>query len=325
MFSIIPLFLILLSLGVIVVIVARKYPELTILDLDTISERKEKQKKKEIFSRKASQRSKEQQARMKDVLAPVGKMWAGIQASFQKYVKKLKDEVEEKKQQVSLSRPALQHRSHGESADATPHVFQPIESASKEETIDDMLKKGMRALEQGNAQTAEASFIRAIEADKKDARAYEGLGDVYQSQEQLAEAEETYLFAHKLAPESVSIIEKLAKLSLGKEEWNTAIQYYEQAVIIEDTNATFFATLAELFLKAGQPDAAYEAVSQAVDLLPKNIHYLDMLTEISIMVGDKSRAEDAAQAIRMIDPEHPRLAAFKERIADMGDQKETKN
>ncbi|OIO18685.1 MAG: hypothetical protein CO029_01205 [Candidatus Magasanikbacteria bacterium CG_4_9_14_0_2_um_filter_41_10] len=323
MFSIIPLFLILFSLGVIVVIVARKYPELTILDLDTISERKEKQKKKEIFSRKASQRSKEQHARMKDVFAPVGKVFTSIQISFRKYVKKLKDEVEEKKQQVSLSLPSRQHRSHGDNA--ISHVFQPIESVSKDETIDDMLKKGMRALEQENAQTAEAAFIRAIETDKKDARAYEGLGDVYHSQEQLLEAEETYLFAHKLSPKSVSILEKLAKLALGKEEWNTAIQYYEQAVIIEDTNATFFATLAELFLKAGQPDAAYEAVSQAVDLLPKNIHYLDMLTEISIMVGDKSRAEDAAQAIRMIDPEHPRLAAFKERIADMGDQKETKN
>ena len=324
MFSIIPLFLILLSLGAIVVIVARKYPELTILDLDTIPERKEKQKKKEIFSRKAIQRSKEQQARMKNVFAPAGKAWTGVQTSFRKYVKKLKDEVEEKKQQVSFSRSSRSSRTPVDKNLSSPRVFQSIQNVSKEETIEDMLKKGLRALEQGNAQTAEASFIRAIETDKKDARAYEGLGDVYHSQGQLSEAEETYLFAHKLAPKSVSILEKLAKLAVGKEEWTTAIQYYEQAVLVEDTNAMFFATLAELLMKAGQPDAAYEAISQAVELLPKHIHYLDMLTEISIMVGDKSRAEEAAQSIRMIDPEHTRLAAFKERIADMEDQKKTK-
>ena len=78
-------------------------------------------------------------------------------------------------------------------------------------------------------------------------------------------------------------------------------------------------------MKAGQPDAAYEAISQAVEIMPKHIHYLDMLTEISIMVEDKNRAEEAAHAIRMIDPEHPRLATFKERIADMEDQKNSKN
>src|SRR3989339_372095 len=321
MFSILPLFFILISLAVIVVIIARKYPELTILDLDTIPERKEKQKKKEILSRKASQRSKNQQERMKHVLVPFAKVWEKIQTSFRHYVKRLKDEVAEKKQYRMPMRIAKKKEVSSELSAAREHVFKPYDDTDREETIEDILKKGSRALEQGNAQAAESAFIHAIETDKKDMRAYEGLGDVYLSQGQLAEAEESYQFAHKLSPTSVSTLEKLAKLAMGRDEWTTAIQYYEQAVLIEDTNATFFATLAELFLKAGQPDAAYEAISQAVEIMPKHIHYLDMLTEISIMVGDKSRAEEAAQAIRMIDPEHPRLATFKERIADMEDQK----
>lgn len=317
MFSILPLFFILISLAVIVVIIARKYPELTILDLDTIPERKEKQKKKEILSRKASQRSKDQQEKMKHALAPLGKLWKNIQTSFRRYVKRLKDDVAEKR----THRMPRREKTETASKRSEPiQVFKPIEEAH-EETIEDILRKGTRALEQGNAQAAESAFIHAIETDKKDARAYEGLGDVYLSQEQLAEAEESYQFAHKLAPKAVSTLEKLAKLAMGREEWTKAIQYYEQAVLVEDTNATFFAVLAELFLKAGQPDSAYEAISQAVEIMPKHIHYLDMLTEISIMVEDKSRAEEAAQAIRMIDPEHPRLAAFKERIADMEDSK----
>ncbi|PIR76332.1 MAG: hypothetical protein COU32_02510 [Candidatus Magasanikbacteria bacterium CG10_big_fil_rev_8_21_14_0_10_42_10] len=317
MFSILPLFLILLSLGVIVVIVARKYPELTILDLDSIPERKEKQKKKEIFSRKASQRSKEQQVRLRKSLAPMGMAWKNTQTSFRKYVKALKDDVQEKKYHTSFSRTSRKQEASNVDVPTPARVFQPVEHTQKEETIDDILKKGARALEQGNPQTAEASFIRAIEKDKKDARAYEGLGDVYLSQEQLAEAEETYVFAHKLAPQQISGIEKLANLAARREEWTKAIQYYEQAVLIDDTNPSFFEMLAELFLKVSEPQSAYEAISQAVDILPKHLPYLDMLTEISIMVADKSRAEEASQAIRMIDPEYSRLDVFRDRIADM--------
>ena len=307
MFNIIPLFLLIISLGVIVVLIARKYPELTLLDLDTIPDRKEKQKKKEILTRKASKRSQEQQAKLLDRFAPLGQAWTNTQTSFRKYVKKLKDEVESAKQEQTKKQSQ-------KVAPAQPPVVTNLE---KEERVEDILKRGKRALEEGRFQEAESAYISVIEKDAKHAPAYEGLGDVYRAQQQFEEAKETYLFAKKLDAGEASVFIKLASLAEEQEQWVEAIQYYEAAVLIDDTNADMFAKLSELLLKAGQEQAAHEAICQAAELRPKHLPYLDSLTEISILVQDKSRAEEAAQAIRMIDPEYSRLPLLKDRIAEM--------
>lgn len=304
MFSIIPLFLIIVSLGAIVVIVARKYPELTLLDLDTIPDRKEKQKKKEILSRKASQRSKAQQDKLLDRLAPVKRAWDTTQSSFRTYVKKLKDDVESAKQQQKGKRKV------------SPA---PVTASTekKEVSVEELLRQGERALEEGRFQEAESICIRAIEKDQKYAAAYVGLGDVYRAQQQFAEAKETYLFAKKLDAKNVSLLVKLATLAEEAEDWGAAIGYYQEAVLVEDTNASMFAKLSELLLNADEAKSAHEAMSQAVELNPKHIPYLDKLAELSIMVQDQNRAEEAVQAIRMIDPAYSRLDLLKDRIAEM--------
>jgi tetratricopeptide (TPR) repeat protein len=306
MFHIVPLFLIIISLGVIVVVIARKYPELTLLDLDTIPDRKEKQKKRELLSRKASKRSKEQQEQFLHRLEPVKRAWKNTQTSFRTYVKQLKDDVESKKQSAERAKDTK-----------LPSVEKSVQSTGG--IISDIIKKGKRAIEEKKFQEAESLFIRAIEHDQKSVDAYEGLGDVYSGQQQIEEAKETYLYAKKLDPQNVSVLVKLASLAEEDEAWVKAIQYYEEAVLIEDTNAVFFATLAELFLKTNQKESSYEAISQAVELHPKHLPYLDSLVEISIMMQDKNRAEEAVQAIRMVNPNYTRLGVIKERVAEMGD------
>ena len=110
---------------------------------------------------------------------------------------------------------------------------------------------------------------------------------------------------------------KLATLAEEAEDWGAAIGYYQEAVLVEDTNASMFAKLSELLLNADEAKSAHEAMSQAVELNPKHIPYLDKLAELSIMVQDQNRAEEAVQAIRMIDPAYSRLDLLKDRIAEM--------
>lgn len=304
MFNIVPLFLIIVSLGVIVVIIARKYPELTLLDLDTIPDRKEKQIKKEILGRKASKRAKDQQIKILQRLIPVKNAWKRWQSSFRLYVRQLRYDVETRK---NPTRIAIESTSF-----ATKNLL-----SEGEKTIDDILKKGKRALEERKFQEAEISFIRAIEIDKKNVFAYEGLGDVYAEQGQFEEAKETYFFAKKLDLQNVSLLLKLASLAEQSEAWTQAIGYYEEAILVDDANASFFAKLAELFLKARQVSSAFEAINQAVELRPKHLPYLDTLVEISIIMQDKGHAEEGIYAIRMIDPEYNRIELFKDRIAEM--------
>ena len=314
MFNIVPLFFITISLGIIVVIIARKYPELTLLDLDTIPERKEKQKKKEIFTRKVTKRSQEQQEKIIHRLLPMKAKWKDTQSKFRVYVKKLKDEIEEtKKVNASDTSAKVSQTTVSKVLEPTPSV------EGVAETIEDCIKKGKRACEEKKFQEAESAFIRAIEIDQKNVPAYEGLGDVYMKQGQYTEAKETYLFAKKLDPKNISLLAKLAKLAEGDEQWVQAIQYYEEAVLVDDANAGTFAKLAELFQKTGEPALALEAIMQAVELRQNYVPYLDSLVEISIMVQDKLRAEKGIQAIRMLDPDYTRLTLLKDRVAELED------
>jgi tetratricopeptide (TPR) repeat protein len=320
MFHILPLLLIILSLGVIAVLVARRYPELTLLDLDTIPDRKEKKVKKELLTRKASKRSKEQHEKIVRGLAPVVARWGVVQSSFRGYVKRLKDEV--KTPGLRRSSVVQEHTTQSQEIfSAQPHVEDSagdVLENKKEGATEDTLKRGIRALQEERFQEAESAFIRAIERDQKDVRAYEGLADVYVAQKQYEEARETYLFARKLDPQNVTFLTKLAFLAEEMGDWAMAIGYYEDAVVLEDTNASFFAKLAELYLKVGDMTSSQEAMVQAVELLPRHLPYLDMLVEISIMVQDKEKAEEGMHAIRMIDASYARLDSFRDRVAEMG-------
>jgi len=319
MFHILPLLLIIISLGIIAVLVARRYPELTLLDLDTIPERKEKKVKKELLTRKASKRSKDQHEKIVRGLAPVKEKWSMVQSSFRGYVKRLKDEVHapgfRRPSGAKKTAPVASVITIEESLVEETETVVPIQK--KDVSADDLLRRGGRALEEEKFQEAESAYIRAIEHDQKDVRAYEGLADVYVAQKQYTEAKETYLFARKLDPDNVSFLAKLAFLAEETEEWSEAISYYEDAVLLEDTNASFFAKLADLYLKIGEESSAQEAMIQAVELLPRHLPYLDMLVEISIMVQDKERAEEGMQTIRMIDATYARLDSFRDRVAEL--------
>jgi len=55
MYSILPFALIIISLAIIIIIVVRRYPQLTLLDVDSIPEVKIEKKKVELLKKHASQ------------------------------------------------------------------------------------------------------------------------------------------------------------------------------------------------------------------------------------------------------------------------------
>jgi tetratricopeptide (TPR) repeat protein len=102
---------------------------------------------------------------------------------------------------------------------------------------------------------------------------------------------------------------------IGEKE--KAVDYYQQAVLINPNLSNRFAKLADLFYGMEQYGTALEAIEQAVDIEPENPKYLDMFTEISIMVGDQEMALNAYNKLRMANPENQKLASFKHRIEKM--------
>lgn len=297
---IISLILIGISLAVILTVIFRKFPQLTILDVNTHPDTKEEKKKVELLKKRADESAQKKKEQWKKRVEPIRKKWRDIQLQFRQYVGKVeKDILTEQKRQEKL----------------VPLTKEEI--ARREQEVRQLLKGAKHALEKESWEEAEKQYIAAIRLDKKNVEAYRGLGDVYFAQHHLPEAEQTYTFLLQLEPNNDNLLMRLGELAEEQGKIEKAIDYYQQAVLTNPHLSNRFAKLASLLFDLEEYDTALEAIEQAVELEPQNPKYLDKLVETSIMVGNKNMAKDAYRQLRMVNPENSKLDVFRDKIDAM--------
>ncbi len=298
MLRLIPFLLMLGSFGVILVILVKRYPQLTLLNVEEIQKVKQEKKKKEFWVKRAEEKARETQKKMQSAFSPIWERIKQYQLVFRKYVGK-------------VERILLLHVQ--KRREQAPKV---IKERQKEE-VRQWVKDGTFALEQNDLELAEAKFIAAIRLDPRNVDAYRGLGDVYARLGQYAEAAETYQFLLKISPRDDQVYVRLAELAEQQGNIEDAIQYYQQAVLMNDSLSSRFAKLAELLKEVGEYETALAASREAVDLEPQNPKYLDNLIEVSILAGHKNIAEEALQQFRMVNPENQKIDIFRDRMNGM--------
>ncbi len=305
MYFLIPFLIIIISVAIIIAVVVRKFPELSLLQVEDLPEVKEGKKKNEFLKKQVSKKHKEKVEKKKESWQPAVKAWKNFQLLFRKYVGKTEKRFFEQR----LKKERDDKRASGQ--DIT-------------QTVRSLLKDAQNAKDQGQLDIAEKKFIDAIRLEPKNKEAYRGLGDVYYLQENLNEAMETYLFLLHLTPTDDALLVRMAELEEEKGNVEKAIQYYEKAVLINDNFPARFAKIADLMQRIGQSNTALEAIRQAVDLEPQNPKYLDNFTELAIICGNKNLAEKGLRQLRMVNPENKKLDVFKEKLAKLKGTKEEK-
>ncbi len=294
-YSFIPFLLILGSLATIIVIIIRKFPQLSLLDIDNLPEIKEEQKKDEYIKKHAEKKAAEKTKLIAKNLSPMVQRAKEMQLSFRKYVG-----VIEKKAVASMTERRKKKL--------------PRERAQEVREIKSILQEATVAAERFDYDSAEAKFIAVIRLDPKNTAAYRGLGDVYFVQKQFKEAKETFTFLLQIDPNDEHSLVKLAEIAEGDGNLEEAVEHYQQAALLNDNKSPRFAKIAQLLKDLGHYETSLAAIEQAVELEPENPKYLDFLAEISILVGDKSVAEAAYQQLRMVNPENQKLPILKDKI-----------
>ena len=295
MYSITPFVLIVLSLAVIIFIIIKKFPQLTLLDINSIDEVKTDKKKKDFYKKKAEEGAKDAGQKTKKFLQPLVQKWKDFQLYFRKYVGEVQRKLIEKSESKKGS----------------------IEKRDVVGELKVILQEGEYALSQGDLDSAEKKYIEAVRLDSKNIEAYFGLGSVYYLQGQVDEAVETFKFILQIDNDSVKTLVKLAEIEEKKNNIERAVEYYDRAFLIEDSNPTRFAKVADLLYSIGKCDASVEAISQAVELEPQNPKYLDKMVEISVSCGNHEMAETAWGKLRMVNPDNQKLVTLKSRIDEM--------
>lgn len=305
MYFLIPFLIIIVCVATIIVVLIRRFPELSLLQVEDLPEVKEGKKKNEFLKKQAKKKTKEKIEKQKESWKPLLQFWKNIQLVFRRYV----GQIEKKFFQQRLKKEREDKESLGQ--DIT-------------ETVQSLLTDARFAKEQGQLDLAEKKYIDAIRLEPKNKEAYRGLGDVYHSQGNIDEARETYLFLLHLSPNDDALLVRLGDLEEEKGNTEKAIEYYEKSVVLKDNFPSRFAKIADLMQRIGQNQTALEAIRQAVDLEPQNPKYLDNFTELAIICGNKKSAEKGYQQLRMVNPENKKLDIFKEKIAKLSSPKEKK-
>ncbi|MDO8625991.1 MAG: tetratricopeptide repeat protein [Candidatus Magasanikbacteria bacterium] len=290
------LIIVAVGVAVILAVLGRHLREAAQLDVDNLPLEQEYRKKQAILGKRLEAEGKILRERSEKLLRPLKKFWDIIQTKFRVYVYK----IEKLWRYEKVLRKTK----------AAPRV--PEERQNK---IDSHLKQGEESLARATYDTAESAFIAAIKLDPKCAAAYHGLAKTYMGRESWEEARQTLLFLAKLDPSNDNVFAALGEVAEKLGDVGKAIEYYQEAVILNDALSPRFYHLAELLLKENQPAVAREAVVSALALEPKNPKYLDLLVETAILMGDQDEAERGFQEMRLVNPENQKLAEWKERIA----------
>jgi tetratricopeptide (TPR) repeat protein len=296
-----PLLLLGGSLLTMLVVVIRKVPQLSLLDVENAPEIKEEKKKMEFLKKRVEARADKTRKERRAEWQPVVAQFTRIQSAFRQYVGNIERMIAREKVRVER-RIARRPTAHAQGED-----------------LRTMLQEGGFAYDQGDWETAEKKYLAVIRLDAKNKEAYLGLGNVYRKQGQSTEARETYAFVAQLDPNDDAVRVKLAELAEEAGDTAEAIRQYEAAVVLNANLAPRFGKLGELLSGIGQYQTASEAARQALELEPENPKYLDMMAETSILSGRKDAALAAYEALRMANPENQKLAALKDRIEKMVD------
>ncbi len=294
-YTVFPLLLTLISLAVVILIVARRFSQLSVLDVDNLPEVKEEKKKDDFLRKRVEAKAEASRKHRLERLKPVYSKWKTIQRQFRKYVGHVEHTLmRERDKKREGDTPADIHERRGE-----------IQTLLAEAAYEEI---------QEEYQAAEKKYIAAIRVDNKCTDAYRGLAEVYRKQGQVTEAKETYQFLLHLDPNDDTIPARLGDLYAENGETEKAIQQYERAVLLNANIPQRYARLAELLESLEQYETAEEAIQQAIELEPQNPRYLDMLVEISIMVGNKEGAQKAWEDLRKVNPDNQKLAVLKQKI-----------
>lgn len=288
-YNTIPLILILLSLGVIIFIVIRKFPMLANIDMESMPAHKEAKVKEQIIGK-----------RLKRSFFKWGSFFAGIIKPIIRLMGDLFKAIHDKL--VALKETYKKEL-----------IIEDFDSSARVEklfTLFDELIKEEKFIE------AEKKLIEIIALDNKNIKAFKALGGLYFSRKNYQEAIETFEYVLKLKEDDD------AYAQLSNVIKSTEISDVNRADSLKIANINIFRAqtyfdLSLVHMAMDRIDEALASLRKALEIEPNNPRYLDTMFEISIIKKDKDLAEESYKRLAEANPENQKLTELKKQIDEI--------
>lgn len=287
-----------ISTGGILVIVVRKFPQLTLIDTASLPKERESKKKKDIIKDRVGRKMS---GWGRNLLETAARPFELLRGAFRRQFRRL----------LTLDKQLRQ---------------KTLDPAAQRQKIRDLLEQASGFTAQGNLSEAEKRYIEVISLDRKHVAAYRGLGVLYLGNKQYMQTKETLGYLVKLMAKGGCAYAKAAQHSAPERQ-----RIPESADKRCAESPTEHAEMAKDHLNLGLTLKALDearpsrlAFEGAVLFEPSNPKYLDLLLEACILEGNKERAWEVLDRLQAVNPENQKLDALRERISQLPESKREK-
>jgi len=250
MFNIIPILIILLALTGIIIVVIRKFPQLSTINVNTIRQEKEQRVKKNILNERLKRRTE-------NLTKSLGAWTTSVTGKFSTAMKQAQEKL--RSIEADLKKPEI------------PQVLVTKEDyEKKEEVIELHLEEAEKLSDEDEFELAEKKYIDIIAADPHNVEAFEGLGDLYYEQGMLTEAKETFKHVLKLDPSSAMSLYDLAWITKRENDLESSREYIRKALEKEPKNVKFLDLDITLAIAQKDKPGALDSIALVREINPEN-------------------------------------------------------
>ncbi|MBU1149158.1 tetratricopeptide repeat protein, partial [Patescibacteria group bacterium] len=240
--------IIVMGLGLIVVIIVKKFPMLSSINTKSMPEQTQKMKKQEMLEQRLTRKFEDQFDKIIKVTKPTINL---IRESFRRTYHKI-NEIE---RQYSIKVKQAQN-----SDDSSGLVKGKVEL---------LLQEAQDLQKENKYKDAEKKYIEIVSLDKNNLKAFAMLGELYMEMKEYDFAHETFSHLLKIDPQNALVYHDLGLLAKLRENDALAIKNYAKALEIEPNNPKILDSLLELSLEIGNKVLAWETFDKFKETNPE--------------------------------------------------------
>ena len=286
-FYLVLLAIIIVCVGVMAMIFVRKFPQLTLIETESLPQVQNSARKKQIMDERVSRAARRFIGGTVRLLSPLTVRFRDI---FRRLVHRLTD---------------LDRQFKNE---------QPLKPEQRQDRMVRLRQSAARLIEREKFGEAEKKLIEVLTFDEMNEDVYRDLGELYLFTKKWDRARETYAFLIKV------LVRRLCGQSV-KESHGVPVPKRDSFAETCTAGAPEHAEIAREFANfshvcgaEGDWSAAKAGLETSLSFEPSNPRYLDLLVEACIMDGDKDRAIAALERLRIVNPQNQKLEVLQERV-----------
>lgn len=252
MYNLLPISIILLSLAGIIIILIRKFPLVSQVNLKVIPREKQIKKRISLIEERLKRK--------------IGEPALGLISSLEPPFKKFQDQLKRYYALILERQKIYQQRKEKEEVQENSQL--------KEEKIATLLAEGEVLVEKRALEEAEKKYIEAVKLDPQDIEAYRGLGRVYLAGRDFRHAEATFEHILKLTKikgmEEASDYLEMGVILEEVKKPEKALKNFKKASLLEPNNPKYLDLLLESSIMLKKKNLAFEIFRKLKEVNPEN-------------------------------------------------------